>query len=158
MIRRITMTLLMLVASSLLLVACGGDEPTKSEFEDGLREVQNHLDDANKASVEASGEVDGAKRTAAIRDQGAALTAAADAADELEAPEDVEKHAAKFQKALRDYATLFDKLVAADGDSQKEAELLGDAGPIVDDLTAANKAIDEAGYQATGNDSDDDES
>lgn len=145
--RRIALILPVLLAA-LVAVGCGGGA-NKDDYEAGLRGVQAHLDDAKKASDKASGELDADKRNAAIRDQNAALKQAASAADALEPPEDAEQANTKFVKALRAYAKLFDRLVEANGDSAKEAALVGEAGPIVDDLQEANTALAKAGYKAT---------
>ncbi|MCW2962282.1 MAG: hypothetical protein JWM90_2669 [Thermoleophilia bacterium] len=147
MYRRIALIVTVLLAV-LLAAGCGGG-PNKDDYEAGLRGVQAHLDDAKKASDKASGELDADKRNAAIRDQDAALKAAAAAADKLDPPEDAEKANAKFVKALGAYADLFGKLVEANGDSEQEAALVGEAGPIVDDLQEANTALAKAGYKAT---------
>lgn len=147
-IRHSLVLLIAVAAAALLAAGCGGEASTDG-YERGLRTVQGHLDDAAKASVDASGELDVDKRAAAIRDQEAALQRASSAAKKLDPPKQAAKAHGKFVRALSAYADLFEKLVAAKGDSAQEAQLFGEAGPIVDDLRAANVELEKAGFSAT---------
>ena len=140
--------LALLVLLAVFVTACGGG-PSKDDYEQGLARVQAKLEDANAASKRAA-EVDvddAAARSAALEDARVAIDAAADAADELDPPDDAAKAHAKLVKALRSYATLFGTLATLkDGDS-RQSELYGQAGQIVEELDAANRALEKAGYE-----------
>lgn len=140
---------LLVLVAALLVAGCGGG-PSKEDYERGLGRVQADLEGANEASRDASQSDDEQVRSAALERAQAAIAKAADTADGLEPPDDAQAEHEQLTEALRDYAKLFGELATlTEGDSRQTA-LYGEAGDIVERLDDANRALDEAGYQARG--------
>lgn len=139
--------LLLLLVAATALAACGDDGPSKDEYEQGLAEVQEHLDDATEAS-RASGEtteVD--ERRGHLADAHTALDQAADTADDLQAPDDAKAAHERFATALREYARLFDQLGKLEAEDPSETALYSEAGEIADRLAKASRDLEKAGYE-----------
>lgn len=137
---------ILLAAAALLLAACGGDTQ-KQEYLDGLRTVKTHLDAASKASLESGSAKDADERGRKLQAAHEQLVAAADAAAELDPPADAAGAHEDFAEALRDYATLYDRLARLDPGDPEEAELYGEAGKIAERLESASRRLAKAGYK-----------
>lgn len=151
---RIPVLILILVAASMLAAACGGGGD-EGAYEDGLARVQSKLEQANEESRAASGVSDERERGAALQKAHESIEGAADTADELDPPSDVEGAHADLVEALREYAALFERLANTPEDDPGLTELYGEAGEIVEQLDAANREIADAGYEVADADADD---
>lgn len=136
--------LLLLIAASMLVAACGGAD--KGAYESGMRAVGSQISKASAAVAQLPPDATNAQRVAAIRTQQRAIAEAADEAGKLDPPGDAAKEHAKLVSALKDYAELLGKLADTSNDPAKQSKLLGQAGDIVKRLTDASSKLEKSGY------------
>jgi hypothetical protein len=144
--RRLARTVLLLLVAVTVVAGCGGDDG-RASYEDGLAKVQQQLTAANEASSASADASDASDRSAALDDAQQQLEAAAETAAELDPPSDAADAHEDLVEALRDYAKIFGRIAALEPGDPSETELYGEAGVIVDRLTKANRALEEAGYR-----------
>ena len=140
-----TRTAALALVAAALVAGCGGESKT-DDYKAGMRQVGDEISEASAAVSEVRADSSVAEKSEAIDAQRAAIQKAADRASDLDPPEDAAKSHKQLVEALDDYAELLGELAAATGDSGKEAEIIGDVGPIVDKLSKASKALEKQGY------------
>jgi acyl-CoA reductase-like NAD-dependent aldehyde dehydrogenase len=135
----------------LLLAGCSGDDGAK-EYEDGLARVQTQLEQANEATQSTAGSTDPAERQAALEQAHKSIEAAAKTAASLKPPKEASDAHGKLAEALADYAKLFGELASLEESDPRITELYGEAGPIVEQLDEANRALEKAGFKVSKQD------
>jgi hypothetical protein len=147
--RHLARLLLTTALAVLLFAACGGDAQ-KDDYLDGLRGVKRHLDAASKASLESGSATKPDERSAKLEAAHDELEEAADAASELDPPDDAASAHEDFADALHDYADLYEQLATLEPGDPDEAQLYGEAGKIAKRLTTASRRLEKAGYKLPG--------
>lgn len=139
----------LVILAALLLAACGGDETSKDDYQDQMRNVAKDITTASDEVSSMKPDAEPADRAKTIRRQSELLEAAADKAEGIDAPGDAEDAHKEFVGALRDYAKLLGRLADASGDggsSEEQAALLGEAQDPLERLDKASTRLSNAGY------------
>lgn len=137
-----------LLVGALVLAACGG--VSKAEYQEQMRSVGKDMEAASNQVASMKPSAPPKERAKIIHNQAVLLSKAAEKAGSIDVPKDAQKPHAQFVKALTNYAKILDELATASGSanaSERQAELLGDAGEQVKILMKASKELSDAGYE-----------
>lgn len=149
--RPLALALLLLIMAALLLTGCSLPGSGEAEYEQEMKLVQSDITKASQAVSQMEPTASASDRAKIINEQAEAFEAAADRADKLTPPSKGKAAHDKLVKALNDYVGVLEKLsvATANDDSDSYTTLLGESGPIVDDLQDASRELKEAGIDFT---------
>lgn len=143
---RLALISVLLLVSSLVVGACGGNQAKESYLE-GLSKIQLQLDEASTAAVSVGADASRQDRALALESAHSRIEKAAVIADALKPPKNVRSVHRELVAALQDYADVFKRIAEASPDDPSETtKLYGEAGEIQARLQKANESLKEAGY------------